>query len=1116
LRENNIKNMAELLLEASKHTNKGITFILNKNGIDFLSYKKLLNDVLIILNNLQQNRLKKNDKLILYVDNNKYFIIYFWACILGGIIPVPVSVGNNDEHKQKLFKIIEKLDSPFVVTEKNIFKKIMDFASDNNLMDIVNSVQGKILYADDPVENINGKINKLKQEDIAFIQFSSGSTGDPKGVVLTHNNIITNIKAIRKGIKSHKDDSTLSWMPLTHDMGLIGFHLTPLAEPANQFLMPVKLFIMQPCLWFDYISRYKISITASPNFGYDYFLKHINNKIKNWDLSSVRLIFNGAEPIQPELCEKFLAEMNKYKLKKNVLFNVYGLAEASLAVSFPPVGEEFKKFTVNRRSLYAGKKIKLGNGENDIDFVDLGYPVKDCSLRICNEKKEILEDDIIGNIQIKGESIFTGYYEKQGINRYNFTENGWFITGDLGFLHNGRLVVTGRTKDILFINGQNYYSHDIERIAESIVGLNLGSAAVCSIYNDNIKKEELYLFVLFKKSLIEFIPLELKLSEGINRQIGLQIKKIIPVKKIFKTTSGKIQRYKFIKHLTENGYNEIINKINEIKKELFNADLNSNYEALSHDIKDFAKNRLMDIFHNVLENNNIRLNDNYFGFGINSINSIRIINSLREYGLELDIKDIYNNETIADLINYIKKSDKIDNEIVAGNAQLTPMQRYFINLNKNNPDVIHHWCPINIIFKENGFDEEVVNRVFNELINYHDALRIIFKKSNNKILQHNKGLEDNLFDLKIFDLKNTINYKKIIIDELNILSGSFNLYEGPLIKCCLFKTKEGDHLAVCIHHFIFDGFSFLILLEDFLIGYNSALNNKEIKFQNKTDSFIKWSDYIYEYAFGKKILNEYGYWKNINSYKTSVIPKDNIINDNKYKDALYYQNYLSDVSTVKLLEITKMDKLINVESILLFALGYTINNLYGEKSIIVEKTINSRNKIFDDINIARTIGWFSTSYPLIIEFNNLDSFYKQVKNIKDNCDNTPNSGIGYFILNEITLPETRMLPLFDIKPEILFIYHGAYNFNEKKNGISFSNIPIGQVGRWAHPDFNRTNNLVFTIIIINNRLHLNIDYNSKEFFENKIKNIGIFFIDSLSDIIDKLYDEILNYSKGLV
>ncbi len=540
---------SQILKQQSLNTVNGITFITNQ-GDAFVSYKKIYANAYELTGILREKGIKRKDEIILQIDEPIEFIIGFWACIIGGFIPVPVSVGNNLEHRLKLIRIWQTLNNPYLLSSSEAYKRIIKFVSENGYNEVKNDFEGKsIIFVYSNYEWVEEKYadidleQNIQPSDIAFIQFSSGSTGIPKGVIVTHEGLIINIESIIDGNETTDRDSYLSWMPLTHDMGLIGLHLTPLFKGINQFIMPTNLFIRRPTLWLEKCSEYKVTFTASPNFGYKHFLRAFENKETcGLDLSSLRLISNGAEPISLKLCNEFLDKMSPFGLKKSCMFPVYGLAEATLAVTFPPVYESVRSLTVDRCHLLEGEHIVLCR--DGVDFVDLGYPLKCNELRITDAMNNGLADEHIGYVQIKGKNVTAGYYNNKEATESLILPDGWLNTGDMGFVKDGRLYLTGRAKDIIFINGQNYYSYDIERIVEDIPGAETGKVVATGIFDHAVGEENLVLFVMFKKkNSKEFKQLSLKLCERISGSIGIKIDKVVSIKSIPKTTSGKVQRF---------------------------------------------------------------------------------------------------------------------------------------------------------------------------------------------------------------------------------------------------------------------------------------------------------------------------------------------------------------------------------------------------------------------------------------------------------------------------------------------------------------------------------------------------------------------------------------------
>lgn len=562
---NKFNSLVEVLERRIKG-NKGIIFI-NEKEDKLVTYKEFYNKALKALKGLQNKGLKKGSELILLTNDNENFLILFWACLLGGIIPVPV--GYNKDHKLKVFKIAKTLNNPNLIADVKTLNYLDKFLCENKLYSCEEFLKNRTIDLEEIINTNDsaGIMERPNGNDIAFIQFTSGTTDDSKGVVLTHENLLSNINAIIMGIKGCEEDSSLSWMPLYHDMGLIGFHLTPLVANTNQYFIPTPLFVRRPILWLKKASEYKAKILACPNFGYKYFLNFFKPAVASgWDLSNVRVIFNGAEYISTEICDTFLKTMSPYGLSNKVMFAVYGCAEASLAVAFPPLGEGLIKVNLHRDFLSIGDDIKLvkEDSENAVSFVDEGYSVNECNIRICDKDNNELEENKIGFIHIKGKNVTSSYYNNKEKTEEKIAKDGWLNTKDLGVLRNGRLIFIGRFKDVIYYNDKLYYPQDIETIAEDIEGIELGRIASCGVYNDETKQHDIIVFIFYKKKIEDFVETAKKISNLIESRINLKIKHVIPIKEIPKTTSGKIQRYRLVQRYKDGEYNDIIEQISQL------------------------------------------------------------------------------------------------------------------------------------------------------------------------------------------------------------------------------------------------------------------------------------------------------------------------------------------------------------------------------------------------------------------------------------------------------------------------------------------------------------------------------------------------------------------------
>ena len=638
------------LIEANRGAARSLTYLEGDNDSRDVSYAELHERALGILYHLQRIGARRGDKLILFLNNNEQFIDAFWAAILGGIIPVPVALGISDEHRHKLLRIARKLGQPYIYTERRSLDRIGSFAAQAGETETFDKLRARAFLVDD-LDDISraGKPIKAAPDDTAFIQFSSGSTSEPKGVVLTHGNIIANCRGTIEATGLCEQDVSLSWMPLTHDMGLIGFHIFMFASGVHAHLMPTELFVRRPLLWLSFASRIRASILCSPNFGYKHYLKVLGDRpLDGVDLSRVRLIFNGAEPISVQLCREFLARLAPTGLKANAMFPVYGLAEASLAVSFPPVGAPLRTVSLHRHRMNVGDPVEqVASGERDsVELVSEGKSIPYCHVRIAGDDDQPLPDGRIGHVHMSGENVTRGYFENPEANAQSFTADKWLRTGDLGVIHGGDLYITGRAKEIIFVNGQNYYPHDLENIAQRAAGLDLGKVVAAGVRPPGAATEQLVVFVLHRGGVEDFLPTATEVSRLINEQAGLEVAEVVPVKRIPKTTSGKIQR-----HLLEESY--IAGEFNEELQAL--AALRAAQRGPQSASRSQIEDQLRVICETALPGKRVDVHDNLFEIGASSLKLIEIHEQIdREYPGLVDLTELFDFPTIGELAQHLE------------------------------------------------------------------------------------------------------------------------------------------------------------------------------------------------------------------------------------------------------------------------------------------------------------------------------------------------------------------------------------------------------------------------------------------------------------------------------
>ena len=627
-----------------------IVYLEGEGAEKTLKLSELRRRALGILHHLQRIGARQGDKLILHVASNEQFIDAYWACLYGGIVPVPVAVGISDEHKHKLLRIAKRLGTPFLYTDKKLRERLATFAATLGEPETWTALKPRTFLIDQ-LEDISkeGTPARLTANDVAFIQFSSGSTSEPKGVVLTHGNILANAEGSRQGAGFSPDDVSLSWMPLTHDMGLIGFHLFMLYAGVQQHLMPTDLFVRRALMWLKWCAEKRVTVTCSPNFGYRHCLRALGDKtLDDVRLDSVRLIFNGAEPISVELAEEFLDRMAPYGLKRETMFPVYGLAEASLAISFPPLGRRYQYITVDRRSLGIGSQARFvaANEPTALKIMSEGQAIPYAKVKLVDDAGAEVAPDTVGHLLIAGDNVTRGYFENPEANAAALTGDGWLRTGDLALWHGGELHVTGRAKEIIFVNGQNYYPHDLEALLQDEPGLELGKVVAAGARMPGSPADELVLFALHRGSMQDFIPLATRAMHLVNEHAGVEVARVVPVKRIPKTTSGKLQRNALAESL-ENG---------EFAAEL--AEFDAAWNALHGQGRAAAgriEQQLKAIVDDAMPGKHIDVDDNLFDVGASSLTLIQIHEKIDElYPGAVDLTELFDFPTISQLAKHLE------------------------------------------------------------------------------------------------------------------------------------------------------------------------------------------------------------------------------------------------------------------------------------------------------------------------------------------------------------------------------------------------------------------------------------------------------------------------------
>ena len=481
---------------------------------------------------LAQDDIMPSDRVIVMGNTDSALVETLVAINLRGAIPVILAPPrpNARDHQDFVVSVFKDLNAKRVLIGDPYFTK-------NRTL----------------VDRLAGRARKLKENELnllkgadapesqyAFLQYSSGSTQAPRGVQITQAGLVANLDAIKADAQPRENDVVVSWLPLYHDMGLIAGLLGPPAWNMPSTLMDPMTFIRRPSRWLKSMSEFGGTISMAPNFAYEYCLRFIKpHEIQDLDLSTWRLSWNGAEMVLASTIKNFEAAYEPCGLQKNIIVPSYGAAEATLKISSRSPNQPLLIISLARDSLAHGVARVSRSGQDSLTVVSVGRPSGDMSVRIVDEEHTTLPDWQIGEIEISGASVAQGYY---GIDDSNFSSHGQFLTGDLGFIVDGELFVTGRRKDLIVVDGRNIYPFDLEWTTTDILRQSCRQVAAFSQPDRSSGSERIVVAVESTPRKRPTLDEYRKLEQRLVATAGTTKIEIVEMNRVPLTSSGKVQR----------------------------------------------------------------------------------------------------------------------------------------------------------------------------------------------------------------------------------------------------------------------------------------------------------------------------------------------------------------------------------------------------------------------------------------------------------------------------------------------------------------------------------------------------------------------------------------------
>ena len=787
--------------------------------------------------------------LLLYPPGLDY-IAGFFGCLYAGVVAVPAYPPQRKRILPRLQAMVEDCSPAFVLTTTEIRQKIEQLSGKHSDLEQLRRLPWLETDAMPPGNEDRWQPPDINGHTLAFLQYTSGSTGRPKGVMVSHANLLHNERMIQQAFGHGTEEVIVGWLPLYHDMGLIGNLLQPLYVGAPCILMSPSHFLQKPVRWLEAISRYRATTSGGPNFAYDLCAREISpDEAARLDLRSWSVAFNGAEPIQAGTLKRFTETFEKSGFRAESFYPCYGAAEGTLLMTGGHKATAPVLRSVQKSALHSHRVIDAEDATEDAQvLVGCGMPHLDQRLIIVRpESRTPCVEGEVGEIWIQGVSIAQGYWKRPDETKAVFkatlaeSQDGPFLrTGDLGFVQGGETFVTGRLKDLIIIRGRNHYPHDIELTAEqSHPSLRQTGAAAFSV---EVEEEER--LVLVQELTSRRCPEPEAVVASIRRNIAechdLHAFAVLLIKpgSLPKTSSGKVQR-----RLCREKF--LANELDVVEQSLSLAvppsPLCEGEEELGElpPVPEWGDTERLvaESWSQVLRRTSIGRTDNFFAMGGDSLRGTQVIARLRDTcRIELPLDTLFDHPTVPELAAHIeatratmpmKASPSITSRDRRGVLPLSFAQERFWFLEQLSPGSVFNNIPIALRIS-GTLNVAALHRAFNEIVRRHEILRVSFALVDSRPAQVvAPSLE---IPLVVEDLSSIpeetrdAHVQRLVTDEAR---RPFDLVKAPLIRTRLFRVGAQEHvLTLTIHHIVTDGRSMEIFSRELALLYEAFVDGR--------------------------------------------------------------------------------------------------------------------------------------------------------------------------------------------------------------------------------------------------------------------------------------------------
>ena len=910
---------------------------------------------------------------------------------------------------------------------------------------------------------------ELSQSDIALIQYTSGSTSAPKGVTLSHGNFLTNLQAIAIATDVSASSVGVSWLPPYHDMGLTCI-LLPVYVGFMVVHMSPNQFLFRPRCWLDAITRYRGTICTAPNFAYEICATRIPEEQRTqFNLGSWQVALNGAEPIRHETLKRFSKAFAECGFKSSTMQPCYGLAEATLWVSGKPVQTEPLVGRFSKQDLERGLVVPLGQAETDVlpgalperRLVSNGLVAEGYDLKVVNPRTgSDSPANEVGEILIAGPSVSSGYWKNQKATREAFVdetegkdEKRFLKTGDLGFVHDGELYITGRLKDLIIVRGLNYYPQDIEQVCEVTHSAVLPNGA-CAFAVEKNDGEQVVVVCEIARTQVRKVDLNevmRRIRAAVGEELELQVSTVVLLKQgaLPRTTSGKLRRSACAQAYLDGALNPLtqmeFGMDGAPSSERLPAESDSSRKVHSflpaieqgetlkewRSLRDVEKSAGIPQVH-LLEQYLLRQLSSALRlkhppiekqipmrqFGLDSLTQVELHLALEaEFQLSMEPGLFTPSNTIRELSELVQerlldplvRTEEEDgygqaeelHEFVTGGIPLVPIQQEFLQ-----PDVEAPGGNFVVVLLRTpaGARPERMRSVFEWLVARHDAFSLRFRFSDGKWTQKYVSNEVSLpFD--ILDMKGLAGEqvtKQAAEVEQKLLKG-FDLERGPLVRSFFYDRGTGEKGILCLalHHLAVDALSIVTLVSEFNQCWGSLERDQGFPvLKSPEPRFGSWASQLHAKAQSKEVEAESDYWLNLGSGTEISWPWSGIVSSENKKE-----EHEQEPPIEGQVQGEQVDRLLKrwgtaeaLHDLFLAALAFGWSEATGKDCCYVELEHHGRGQVGGAAKPQRTVGWMVHHFPILVRMKQAEDNLKLVETIQKMRANIPNEGAGFGLL----------------------------------------------------------------------------------------------------------------------